>query len=587
MRTGPLLFSFRKAAVLGLFLLIGPTPFDTVYAQKSAASPGQGGGQAGSPSGAAPYFETEMLAYGGINQLSEAIGQRVCGSPSIPAFVPADGTIVIFDQTSFQNLGAWQSMVAGAEALGEAYKTLLSQSEKRDLEAVVPPPNQTRGATSTNPSFIQGGADLGALISAIAASATNSASTFSIPDSAMAVSLLHEFKRINCNVNLIYYPLFGAYADLGAATFKVKTALNQLNQIRGIVQEDIVTDTVNGANTGSARYAILSDLNSQYDALLRPLLSNSNQSIGGNNPAQSQSSSGGAQQNNGGTSGPVGYTSFVQGAELEELIQRDNTYILYADIVAAGGTQRDLKNIFTLFTGDWISYSGGLIVNVALIKSKDTTLEFAGTLRYRSKFAGFTKPTQSSLVESTNSGSNPYTLCNEEGPGRSNKPSANGCPVTAETLGSLTFDQHEVIGGARLIGTIALTSPAGASGVDVGLKSDNEAFPDTTVKVPAKSTVANFSVTTKPVSDLTTIHITASYSGNTTNPVDLTIDPPSLSSLRLDPDEVPAGVDSEVIGTISLNGVAADVLNGAYRGANPEGSGSKTPRAQPDRSLGL
>jgi hypothetical protein len=112
--------------------------------------------------------------------------------------------------------------------------------------------------------------------------------------------------------------------------------------------------------------------------------------------------------------------SLLQGAELERLIQKPDTYILYADVAAAGGTQRDVKNVFTLLTGDWLSYSGGLIVNVAMIKSSNTSLVFADTLRYRTDFTNyfgispFKSPEQSDLVENNNSGSNVINLCNQE-----------------------------------------------------------------------------------------------------------------------------------------------------------------------------
>jgi hypothetical protein len=42
---------------------------------------------------------------------------------------------------------------------------------------------------------------------------------------------------------------------------------------------------------------------------------------------------------------------------------------IYLSISAAGGTQQDRKNLLTsLFTGDWIRYSGGVSVNVIVFK---------------------------------------------------------------------------------------------------------------------------------------------------------------------------------------------------------------------------
>jgi hypothetical protein len=65
----------------------------------------------------------------------------------------------------------------------------------------------------------------------------------------------------------------------------------------------------------------------------------------------------------------------VQGADLQKRLEKATAYILYADVVAAGGTQIDRKNVLTvLFTGDWISYSGGLVVNVAITHATDNSL---------------------------------------------------------------------------------------------------------------------------------------------------------------------------------------------------------------------
>jgi hypothetical protein len=173
----------------------------------AAAGQSQAGGAGGGSGGATPYFETEMLAYGAAHQLAVGIAQRAC-SPEITT----NATIVIFDPGSFQNLGLWQSFSAGALALEDAYKTVLTEDQRDELNGQLGGSGLSRktsaqaaGGTSSA-SFIQGGADLGSLITAIAASTTNNASTFTIQDSTMAVSLMHEFQRIHCNVRLVYYP---------------------------------------------------------------------------------------------------------------------------------------------------------------------------------------------------------------------------------------------------------------------------------------------------------------------------------------------------------------------------------------------
>jgi hypothetical protein len=59
-----------------------------------------------------------------------------------------------------------------------------------------------------------------------------------------------------------------------------------------------------------------------------------------------------------------------------------DTYILFWEASAAGGTQRDRKNLLTnIFTGDWISYSGGVVVSFGMIRAKDGQLVAPGLHR--------------------------------------------------------------------------------------------------------------------------------------------------------------------------------------------------------------
>src|SRR5580698_4794020 len=81
------------------------------FAQKSAGGgkTASGGSQTASAgggaaqSGSSPYFETEMLAYGGANQIGYAIDRAICVKG-----LASTSRIIIYDQVSFQNLQAWQ-----------------------------------------------------------------------------------------------------------------------------------------------------------------------------------------------------------------------------------------------------------------------------------------------------------------------------------------------------------------------------------------------------------------------------------------------------------------------------------------------
>ncbi len=522
-------------------------------AQKGGASPAQSQPASQAGGGATPYFETEMLAYGAANQLSAAIAQKICNAR--PQIVPANATVIIFDQQSFQNLAAWQSFVAGTQALKDAYNTL-------DPDANF---NAMGG-------FLLGGADLGSLITAIAASTSNTASTFTIQDSSMAVSLMHQMQRLNCNVRLVYYPLFGSYADLDSATSLVKNTLMVLNTARQDIQNNVICRTDPATLQQSCvaatdpRGAAFADLNSQYDMLLKDFLTLPGQSAGGPGGGGQNSPPNGA-QNTGSpnsaspSSGSSGAISLVQGAELQQLTKKDDTYILYADVVAAGGTQRDVKNLFTLFTGDWLSYSGGLIVNVALVKSKETRLEFSDTLRYRTDFhhrdlwdvlgfKSFTSPRSSDLVEKVNSGSNELSLCDDgrRSVGFSYHP-LNDCAVARDEVvpQSLRLSQHEVIGGTQVNVTVELPERA-KSDRDIQLFSSDQNLLVGSATVKRGAKLGTFTMTT-PIEEVKTpIAISFIDDAKNIQSTVITVDP---APLAFEPSVVSAG--SMCQGTLILN----------------------------------
>jgi hypothetical protein len=370
-----------------------------LHAQKGGgASPAQATGGAGQTGGAStPFFETEMLAYGGMNQLSESVAQRTC--KIVPKTEDNSPTVIIFDQGSFQNLQAWQSFLTTVRILEKAYSTLL----RPDVAELVVMPKQHGGMLAAF--SILGGADLAALITALSSSTTNTASTFTIQDSSMAVSLLHQMSEDkDCKgFSVIYYPLFGGYADPTKASERITDALVNVNKLRNYIQLNVPFSSNN-----DPRYLSFADLNTQYDQLIKSVLPSGSSSTAQGSPSQT----GGPTSNSGpaSTSPSAGggqmSISLVQGAELNDLLENDDTYVLYADIVAAGGTQRDRKNVITLVTGDWISYSGGLIVNVALVNSKTAQLLFADTLRYRTANQHLSKPAESAYIEHAKAGDN-------------------------------------------------------------------------------------------------------------------------------------------------------------------------------------
>ena len=543
----------------------------------NSSQSGSGSGQSGGQGGGTAYFETQMLAYGAVNQLSETIANEVCR-------LPPDSTVILFDQVSFQNLQMWQSFKATAALLGDAYATLLTDDEADALNQPL-----VKLASGHGPSWA-GAAGFGALsglVGAIAASTTNNPSTFTIQDSTMAVSIAHQVKRCQQAPAMVYYPLFGSYVNADPKKL-VTDELDKLNKVRKKAQDIVLrgnnasvsvggltispasasllgsqTQQFTAASTGGgaaavnwsilsgpgtispnglytapasapntqtaiiravsttapnayataivtvgtlatgvtstdARFLVLQDLNTQYDQLITSLLSSTSQATG----------------NVAGTA-PAGITSVVQGADLEDRLTKDTTYLLYADVVAAGGTQIDRKNVLTvLFSGDWISYSGGLVVNVALAKTKENTLIFSDTLRYRTApglpFATIGHPKKSVRVESTNAGDNESSLCNQEKPHHFWQ-SNTACGV----LASLSASPLKVTSGTSISGTVTLSGPAPAGGVNVTLYSSGPVTVPTAIIVPAGKTTESFAIGALRVSSISPAHILASVAGIT------------------------------------------------------------------------
>src|SRR5207249_4112336 len=138
-------------------------------------------------------------------------------------------------------------------------------------------------------------------------------------------------------------------------------------------------------------------------------------------------------------------------------------------------------------------------------------------------------------------------------------PTSNpGDPVSPPTGGahllSLALNPTTVLGGQVSVGTVTLDSPAPASGAVIALSSDSPAaVVYSRVVVLAGQTSATFNVTSTPVVATTIAHITATFNGGSLT-ASLTVNPPSLISLTLNPIKVINGANSS--GVVSLNGPA-------------------------------
>lgn len=119
----------------------------------------------------------------------------------------------------------------------------------------------------------------------------------------------------------------------------------------------------------------------------------------------------------------------------------------------------------------------------------------------------------------------------------------------------LTLKPTIVVGGKTSKGTVTLNGAAPTGGALVNLSSSNTsaATVPASVTIPAGATTATFTVTSKGVASLTTVHITAAYNGGSlTTP--LTVKAAALSKISFSPSSVVGGKNST--GKATLTGAA-------------------------------
>ncbi|PYT66511.1 MAG: hypothetical protein DMG39_26630, partial [Acidobacteria bacterium] len=121
---------------------------------------------------------------------------------------------------------------------------------------------------------------------------------------------------------------------------------------------------------------------------------------------------------------------------------------------------------------------------------------------------------------------------------------------------SLALNPTSVTGGSQTsTATVTLSGPAPTAGAEVTLSSNNAAAGvPASVTVPAGRTSTTFTVNTNPVAASTVATIFASYDGVSPS-ASLTVTPPIVSSLTLNPSSVVGGVQTST-GTVTLTGPA-------------------------------
>jgi len=421
---------------LAVLLLIFYGSSANAQGKKGGAAPAAS--SASQPAAAAPSssaaFESQMLAFGGIDLIAADIARHVCAANDLGS----TPTIIIYDQTSFATLQSYEAFIANARIVVGSYSTLVSDPAK--LVAGLTGLYQARATSATGrtaelwnnklsalsaigPTFGDPISDATALLSAIAISSNiESPGSITIPDSTMALAVTRALKlNESCqnkgiqNKNIAYPPLFGFGSASDVSSADIQADIQQVDDVRRLAHDDVSkrnTDYIAAHPAAPATPAVpatpttpavpaktatpgpgdtvltaaLTDVDGLYDSFMNSLL----------------------QANS--TTGLVGTASVIQGRQLATLIAGKKNadgsfavapaYVLLASIVAAGGTTHDHKTFWTaLTTGDKFTYSGGAVVNVALWKIPMTSPTYADVLRYRSPLMELKAPSNLTAVD--------------------------------------------------------------------------------------------------------------------------------------------------------------------------------------------
>jgi hypothetical protein len=187
----------------------------------------------------------------------------------------------------------------------------------------------------------------------------------------------------------------------------------------------------------------------------------------------------------------------------------------------------------------------GVTVTLSSSNTAAATVPASVTIASGSTTANFTATTSAVL------GSTPVTISGTADVTQTATLTVN--PSSLTTITQVTLNPTSVIGGTSSTGTVTLSAPAPGGGAVVGLSSNNAAaVVGANVTVGGGATTADFMVTTIPVSAAASPMITGTYNGTQT--ATLTVNPPGLASVSLNPSSVVGGNIST--GTVTLTGPA-------------------------------
>jgi|GEM_PF-2233195 len=126
--------------------------------------------------------------------------------------------------------------------------------------------------------------------------------------------------------------------------------------------------------------------------------------------------------------------------------------------------------------------------------------------------------------------------------------------VNPPVISALSVNPATVLGGSASVGTVTISNPAPSNGTIVVLSSNSSAVTvPVSVVVSGGATTANFNITTQAVASATQATILGT-TGTTSIGTNLTVNPPGLQNLTLNPNAVNGGASTT--GTITLTGPA-------------------------------
>jgi hypothetical protein len=390
-----------------------------------------------------------MLSYGALNEAMEALAARTC---LVAKRIPTDDKpplIVIVDQSSLSNLAAYDAFDRTARFLTSTYKSMIPPASSfANLQKAASSTDSTvtvgsaaaisvndtlqidqeqmlvtgetgntlnvqRGQNATSsanhanfaqvvdlttinapptpvvtPAAAGAGGDVfsditNAVAAVLIAGNSESASSITIQDSSAAVTLFsHLSSDKTCtaaNVQVVYPGIYGTSTDL---TNFNKTLDNVINARQAaLVGLAAIQPVQTGQNAPAPmKLTAFNTFDGAFTQFFQSWFTAN------------------------GTTGLSALTPIVQGYSLRNQLlvpvnaavtgYQRQLFVVFVNVAAAGATLQDRKNALSaLTTGDWIRYSGGVIVNATILGEPGSNHPlYTGVLRYRSPLTHIKNP---------------------------------------------------------------------------------------------------------------------------------------------------------------------------------------------------